>query len=821
MIELYVVATLFAVGYLMNQSSKNQKPTPPANPVKQKLFKGEVPSMNSIYDSNYYDIANAVTQKKSNTMINASRVPDKTRVLSRNFKRNEEDRKPLKKVTLLSGEDVDSSQFTHNNMVPFYGGKIRQSVDVDVNSSKLESFTGVIQDYKCKKEVPSFFDKTKDLHNPYGMQNMNDFYQDRMYQSKVRNNVTPIPQVRVGPGINKGYTSEPTGGFHQLDYRDCILPKTVDQLRVESKPKVSYEARTVDGMKAKLAGKSGKVSKNRVPTYYEKSPDMLFTTTGAQIKSKMMPEVIDRETHRQNTTQEYLGGALSQNGKGRKMEPNVRETHRNAFKEFGIRNPALADKGVGYKHDYGKKNILVYANERDVTTTKVYQGNITSAIKAIIAPLEDVLRITKKQTSVNNPRHSGNISRPFPEKPTVYDPNDVMRTTIKETTLQEAILGNLKGHEKLTVYDPNDVMRTTTRETTLQEATLGNLKGHEKLTVYDPNDVMRTTTKETTLQEAMLGNLKGHEKLTVYDPNDVMRTTTKETTLQEAMLGNLKGHEKLTVYDPNDVMRTTIKEMNIDNNNNGVLTGPKQIYIYDPEEVAKKTLRETLERMDYEMNMSAKVYKGKVYDPEDKARTTMKELTEEDKRDYIGSIERMGATVQEGFEPRNTQKQFLSDNEHYGIAGAAYKSDGDGYLQENFDMKNTQKQFLSDNDYYGHAQASTDKKQMSYENMLSAHIRSQKESTLHRREPTSEGAKVFNGPECINHVKFRENVCDALAERSTHNQDRVYGNIVSLQDTTLTKEKQMYDQIEDDRLDPSILKAYIENPYTQPLDSVA
>jgi hypothetical protein len=157
--------------------------------------------------------------------------------------------------------------------------------------------------------------------------------------------------------------------------------------------------------------------------------------------------------------------------------------------------------------------------------------------------------------------------------------------------------------------------------------------------------------------------------------------------------------------------------------------------------------------------------------------------------------------------------------DYYGIAGRGAKADGDGYQLEEYDMKLTHKQFLSD-EYYGGAEASTDKKQMSYDDMLNARIRSQKESTLHGREPTKEGAKVASGAECLN-VKFKNNQCDALAERETNNNDRVYNRIPTLNDITLTKAKKDYERIEEDRLDPSLLRAFLENPYTQPLNSVA
>lgn len=750
MIELYVVVTLFALGYLINQNSgglRNSTPRPSSVNLKT------MPSMNNVYDSRYTGIANYKTQRKSQAMIEASKYPEKTGVISRNFKLNTDG----KKVKLLSGEEVDESTFLHNNMVPYYGGKIKQNVDEKVNSSKLESFTGVVNNFKSKCEVPSFFDKTKDVNNPYGMKNMNDFYQDRIVAPRVMNNVTPVPKVYVGPGINKGYSAEPTGGFHQTDFLESIMPKTVDELRVATNPKVTYEARLLDGMKAKLPGKTGKVNKNRVETFYEQTPDMYLVTTGARTKKAMLPEYLDKETNRQSTSKEYLGTAMYQNGKGRSVDPNVKPTVRHMYKGFGVRNASLVDYGVGSKDDYGKSKILVYSNERDLTTTKVYQGNVTSMIKALIAPIQDMVKITRKEGAVDNPRHFGNVAPQFPDKPTIHDPSDVARTTIKETTLGEVALGNLKGQEKLTVYDPNDVARTTIKETTLGEVALGNLKGNEKLTVYDPNDVMRTTIKETTIHDEM---------------------------------------------------------------GKGTVTGPTQLYVYDPDEIAKKTLRETLERMDYEMNMAAKVYKSRVYDPDDKAKTTMKELTEALGRDgNIGVRERTGEYLADGFDAKNTQKQFLSDIDYYGIAGLGIKADGDGYLNENFDMKLTQKQFLSDNEYFGQAEASTDKRQMSYDDKMNARIRATKETTLFGREPTQQGAKVANGAECLN-VKFKENACGA-STRTNNNVNRVYNTISSLNDQTLTKEKQMYQQIDDERLDPSILKAFLENPYTKPLDSVA
>ena len=743
MIELYVVVTLFAIGYLMN---KKIPVTEPATNVNKKMM----PSINNVYSSGYTGYSDAMTQKRSHAMVKKAAAPAKTGVISKNFKLNTED----DGVRLLSGEVVPTTDFVHGNMVPFFGGKMTQNVDDKVVATKLENFTGDFSNYKKKHEVESFFDQAKDVSNPYGMQNMNDYYAERMVAPKVRNNETPFQKVYEGPGLNKGYTSDPTGGFHQADYRSCIMPKSVDDLRAANKPKTTYEGRQLDGMKAKLPGKVGQVDKNRAPTFYEQDPDMLFRTTGANLKEKMYPIYEDKETNRQATSTEYVGGAQSIQPKARATS-QVRPSDRHVLDAFGIRNANLEKKGMGAKDDYGKSKIMVFNNERDLTTTRVYQGNVTSLIKAMIAPIQDIIKITRKEGAVDNPRHYGNIAPQFPDKPKVYDPNDVARTTIKETTVEESVIANLKGHEKMTVYDPNDVARTTIKETTVQEVAIANLKGKEKMTVYDPNDVARTTIKETTIHDEM---------------------------------------------------------------GTGMVTGAKQLYIYDPEEIAKTTLRETLERMDYEMNLKGGAFKGIVKDPEDIARTTMKELTEALGRDgNVGVKERSGFYNPDGYDAKNTAKQFLSDNEHY---GGAERNTGNGYQVEEYDMKNTQKQFLSDIEYFGQAMAGVDKKQTSYDMMLNADITATKESTLFGRKPTNQGPKVAIGGECLN-VKLKEKSCDALHQRATHNFDRVGSRISSLSDQTLTREKQLYSQIENDRLDPGILKAFLENPYTKPLDSVA
>lgn len=751
MIELYFLVTLAAIGFMVN-TTQNKKSV---ISQKNKIPKSNIPSVNNVYDSQFYRKSQQISQNRVNTMYQASQNPVRTGVISKNFA-YEKDEHMAKKVKSLTGEYIDESNFLNKNIKPYFGGRMRQNMDPHANASKLEAFTGGSQDhaYKQKCEVGSFFDSTKDLTNINGMGNQDEFYRDRMVTSRMRTNEVPVEKVYVGPGLNQGYDSKPIGGFQQLDAQDYAKPKCVDELRAANKPKMTYDGRTVDGMKGKMRADVGKVDKNRPDTYYEQTEDNYLRTTGARLKPTEIPDYLVKDTNRIDTSTEYTGTAISANAKARVNDPSVRESSKYQFGEYGLRNAALYKTGKGERDDYGKSKIMVFANERDMTTTRVHQGNLTSLVKALVAPVIDMFKDTKKDEFIDNPRHFGNMSAQIPDKPTIYDPNDTTRTTIKETTIHETINGNLRGNVKATIYDPNDTTRTTVKETTIHESINGNLRGDKKLTIYDPNDIARTTIKETLI------------------------------------------HDEIGT---------------------GTLTGPKQLFVYDPDEIAKTTGRETIEYIDYTMNINGGAKKGIVYDPDDVARATMKQTLDEAVRDgNIDRVEGMGDYNTTDFDPKNTQKQFLSDKDYY---GTATRNKGEGYQTNEFDAKNTQKQFLSDVEYFGHAEAGSDKKQTSYDDMYNANISSGQESLLYGREPTNSGKKQYVTGDCIS-LGHKKQECDVASKRSVNNIDKINNSTYAdIEEKGITRTKKEYGR--DDRLDPSLLKAYLDNPYTKPLNSVA
>jgi hypothetical protein len=409
----------------------------------------------------------------------------------------------------LSGQPINKEGF-HNNMVPFFRGSVKQNMNSEINNSRLEAFTGVGENIRQKKkEVRSFFDVSRNMSYNHGSPSFTNNAKviGRYIPSTKRQGEKPFQDIRVGPGLAKGYTSDPSGGYTQANSREYILPKDTNELRVLTNPKVSYEGRIINGLKSGQRGLVAKPRKNRPETYYSSDPER--GNPSAAIKSAMMrKKFCMKRTNKQNQKSYYgiLGNsevskpkkesAYRTSTKNNYMNPSPR----NAFRADGWKqDDEVNDEGVG---DYGKSSIENKPNERDLTQVRTHRANLTTTVKKVITPLTDLFRRTRKENFVGNMRPDGNMKAAMPSKLTIYDPNDVARTTIKETNIHNEHEGFLQGGEfKGKVHDPNDVARTTLKELNIHNtAPYINMNPQQPraIRVYDPEDVAKTTLKEVT-----------------------------------------------------------------------------------------------------------------------------------------------------------------------------------------------------------------------------------------------------------------------------------------------------------------------------------
>ena len=473
-------------------------------------FESDVPTMANVYQSDGVRKARENEMLRGQAMWDASQNPMMSGIVPRPatadmFSAPMQPHSQTNGIQSLSGETISQENFTHKNMQPFFGGFMRQNLDAEANSSLLENYTGRGGDLQHKKETECFFKPTSGLNNICGMKDANDFYVNRIQPSIVKNNEFPIEQIRVGPGLNQGYTNQGVGGFQQADTRDYVMPPSIDELRTLTNQKVVYESRPIAPPKSFVTerGMLPNLEKNRPDTYHEQTPDQWLKTTGAYTGDTGRPDFIIKDTARvEYSDTPYTGVARS------------------------------TDKlGMGDSDDFGKANIMTFENERDVTQTRTVINNVTSMIKAIIAPFTDVLKHGIKEYTVEHPRTFGSVSAQLPEKPTLYDPvNHVMRTTIKETSIHDGVIGNLtrpvpNGYAQ--DIDPDQARKTIKETTGGLVDTIRNVGYHKyKTVVYNPDDIAKRTIREATGVNNNMGNVGGsterapgaytHIPITVY-----------------------------------------------------------------------------------------------------------------------------------------------------------------------------------------------------------------------------------------------------------------------------------------------------------------
>ena len=684
--------------------------------------------------------------------------------------------------------------FTHNNMVPFYRGSLKQNIDVAnrMTEGKLETFTGQFKlKSEQKKENGPLFEPTTGFVNPYGTQFNPDMTRYVPSNLGKRNNELPFNQVLVGPGLNQGFTDQPSGGVHPMLR---IMPKTVEELHVD--PVVEQEGRI-------LGGKSLISERPLIQGLYKNRQTLLvdnengqrnFTTVGAIKEKTARSDIVLKNTQRKKS------GILVGHAKSTLLKPTSiaksRVSTRVNFNNTPFRNAVLAEgKKVS---DYGKSGIHNRSTARSVTGIKSHLLNPKSWVTAITAYFKDAAKQTRKQHYIHSERVYGNVKSQRPSALPAYDPQATARTTIRETTEDANAIGNpsLIGAGKTPSYDPHAVARTTIRETTEDANAIGNpsLIGAGKTPSYDPQSTAKTTIRETTENSNHVGIFApvNGVKNQVFNNQHQARTTVRETTEDS-------GHVGIAV----PVLQ-------------------KRSIAYDPNYKARTTIRETTEGggIGHVGIVNGSQKKGKAYDPHYKARTTIRETTEEG--GHVGNITATSVRKQKAYDPhqiaRTTIRETTEDNRHLGGINNTTAQSGKGYQTAGVQVKSTQRQTTSDNQLIGPAHSNA-KKTISYDSSYNARVNTEKEKIAEGRVPAKQGPKLLNTHVTVESKKMdddRKNQYIAVKTSTVNNTFNPSAHTVC----TKTTDKNYLPQ-EDTRLDPALVDAFNKNPLTQSLHSYA
>ena len=438
---------LVAIGscYLISKSDRDNK-------KEKEGFKSKLPNVN-IPPSNY------PINKPQNTVAdypNPATYPNPKASADKYFaatRYEELAEKETNEFKSLTGDTVPAKNFIHNNMQPFFGSRVRQrTTGLDGNETVLDNMQGSGSQHFSKKERAPLFNPEENMHWPHGTPNHSEFIQSRMNPSRNMSNVKPWQEVHVAPGLDDGYESTGKGGFNAaLMARDKWISKSVSELRAKNNPKVTYGGVVLGGKHFTTErGIEGKVEKNRPEKFVENcGGERFLTTTGEYIKPMAQSEQMLGHSNRVETTQEYYGGIGGNEPTNTTyIQGKYQPAHRPILDPDvkHIANAYAGDKYDPTTGDYGIKGYKLLPNGRTLTTERApNMGAIATIAKAIVLPIQDALRPSRKQNVIGNARNIGQAGSAVPGQ-YVYNPKDRTKTTKKETTIdnpQEMNVGNI------------------------------------------------------------------------------------------------------------------------------------------------------------------------------------------------------------------------------------------------------------------------------------------------------------------------------------------------------------------------------------------
>lgn len=472
-----IAVPLIALGgmYIISTQNKERK-----NPREQsnESFKNMGQSPNYLPNTNIHTQNYPVTNTKQ-LVDTVQEYPNPNVATDKYFNQNLYEQKVNKGVSVgqnpqeiysMTGDYLASTQFKHNNMVPFNGGKVRgNTYNTDIAETVLDNMNGSGSTVIKKIEQGPLFKAVENMNWAYGAPNQSDFFQSRVNPGMKNNNVKPFESEYVGPGLNQGYSANGTGGYNSgMEARDKWLPKTVDELRVDTNPKLEFELINHEGpanSTIKNVGIIGRVEKQGPDTFFVNSQDRWLTTTGSEKGEALRPIQEMGVLRRNDVVTNYAGPAGPADRKAAYAPENFEKSKRTQLNSCGVNHSTAVGRGPIKDSGDVLDSYTNYNNHR--TTIKqpdTLRSGFSGAIGAVIAPFLDILKPSRKEETINNVRIYGEAGSNVPQS-YVINNNDATSTTIKETTLYspEFNINNQSEGIYVNNYTPTDL---TQRDTT-------------------------------------------------------------------------------------------------------------------------------------------------------------------------------------------------------------------------------------------------------------------------------------------------------------------------------------------------------------------
>ena len=455
--------------------------------------------------------------------------------------------KNIQDIYSMNGNYMDSTEFKHNNMVPFNGGKVRGQIYNNDNAEAiLDNYAGTGSQMIKKIEQAPLFAPEANVQWTHGAPNQSEFYRSRIVPATRNNMVKPFESIHVGPGIGKGFSAEGSGGFNSgMEDRDAWLPKTTDELRTTNNPKEEFSMLGHEGPGQAVVsnrGKIGKVEKYSPDTFFINTQDRWLTTTGAEKAPQMIPQELFKTSHREDTTTSYTGTASAQLKTASYVPKVTQQPKRPELKTNDVTLSSAVGHGPhGESVDKRLKSHTNFKNNRseNCQPTTIRSG-FSGAIGAAIAPIMDILRGSRKEEYTCNSRLYGDAGSSVPGN-YVQTEGDVPGVTVRETTL----------------YTPNGYINNQTNG--------GGYETNDQQPIYNQRD---STTDCGTFYSASGGAGTKHGNRT-YEAD--YRATTN--VMKEATLKGRTNHGNTNMFTGSSAQgQVSMSKLESDQENNRIQT---------------------------------------------------------------------------------------------------------------------------------------------------------------------------------------------------------------------------------------------------------
>lgn len=414
----------------------------------------------------------------------------------------------------MTGQKVGGEYFKHNNMTPFFGAKNRSTIlEADSTEGVLDNYSGSGTQYITKSEQSPLFSPGDNYHHAFGAPNQNDFYQSRVNPSMRMANTKPFESQQVAPGLGLGASTEGSGGYNSgMAIREQWMPKDVNELRTANNPRAGgvglfgHEGPASSTVKA--LGGIGKMEKNRVERTWETGPERYFTTTGVEKKPTLHAIPVDRHVNRPDTSASYVGAAGSQLPETYNTGEYMESKHMDlGAVPYGI--ASATGKQIGIEEDFQSKSAKSYANNRD--TEETYFGAFSGAVGAVIAPLLDELRPSRKENTIGTLRPYQNAHTSVSSS-YLFNPADKPDINNRALTGKNKFVGGVNANQRGGAYETTEHQAPSQQRDSTSVSYMGGssaAEGTRGLRPYDAEYRQRNNEiKSSTIQGHMVqGNM--------------------------------------------------------------------------------------------------------------------------------------------------------------------------------------------------------------------------------------------------------------------------------------------------------------------------